>query len=60
MALLALWGTLYGPEILSNVESIFSDPVLVVTTAAFVGLAVLLTVVWQVRNDRKNNRPTIV
>src|SRR5713101_8622152 len=59
VALLALWGTLYGPEILLNVESIFSDPVLVVTTAV-VGLTVLLTVVWQVRNDKKNNRPTVV
>ncbi|MDA4127637.1 MAG: metal-dependent hydrolase [Thaumarchaeota archaeon] len=60
VALLALWGTLYGVEIVHNVESIFSDPVLVVTTAVVVGLAVTLTVVWQVWNDRKNNRPTLV
>jgi LexA-binding, inner membrane-associated putative hydrolase len=60
VALLALWGILYAPEILRNVQSIFSDPVLVVSTAAVVGLAVLLTVVWQVWNDKKNDRPTIV
>ncbi|HEV2225672.1 MAG TPA: metal-dependent hydrolase [Nitrososphaerales archaeon] len=59
-ALLALWGTLFGVEILHNVEFIFSDPVLVISTAGVVGLAVLLTVLWQLRNDRKNNRPTIV
>jgi LexA-binding, inner membrane-associated putative hydrolase len=60
VALLVLWMELFFAQILRNLGSIFSDPALLVSSAAAVVIAVLLTLAGQVWRDRKKGRPTVV
>jgi hypothetical protein len=60
VALFIVWLWLYGFAIVTNLESIFSDAIFVVSAGAVTLAAVALWVVWQTRSDKKSGKPTVV